>query len=423
MEDMMMMMGSAKHQALFSASFDTISDAGQTSNHEDGTNSVFGGNTSVLHHNMMLESPIPLKNPAVDRRNSIVIPPRSHYHHQQHQQQQLQEDESIYLQPQHSESREEEQDDARPMMEESNDGESHRSSSEDDPDHGTFSSDNNNQHNRFHDSPPKRIGGGQRSDHHPGTADISPIALDMFDRHGRYPPQGTTTATLMHATSSGSGENQPNEVSFLKSESSSTGADEHGPSQPTGQKGSTCHRNDYPADNRGKLDPHFHRYHYGTSPYKHDSGYIPYHQHHNYHLPPHPNAPTCHVNTIQASPVVPRRQFGPPMVPKWGINPSQRPAHNYPPLYRGHYPPLHSPGAPRDHSMYPSSAHHPLASSRHLEYHPNNPIYILRSIRKAFEGCSYLLHCVRSSQMVCTVNIHQSHMGVVEYQDQQVCKI
>jgi hypothetical protein len=432
MEEMLMMMESSKHQSLFSASFDTISDAGgQPPNLEDvdGTNhnsrSFFGGgggdNTTnvLLHHNMMLESPIPLKEPAIDGPNTMVIAPRSHYHHQPPEQQ---EEESMFLQPQQSESREEEQEDERPNMEQNNDDVSHRSSSEDDHDDGMYGSDQqNHQPPHFQNNSPSHRVVPLRRNHHSvaAAADISPIALDVFDPyfHGRRKktPQRTTTTKLMHATSLGTPENQPNEVSFLKSESSSTVADEHDPVPLT--------KHEDPTDNhQGNVDPSFHRNQYGMPPYGHESGYGHHHQQQQYqHLPPHPNAPVYHTRTIHASPVVRRRQNWPPMVRKWGIYPSQRVSHNYPPLYIAPPPPANTPDSTHDLPSFSSSAHYAhAAQSRHGEYYPNNPIYVLRTIRKAFEGCTYLLYCVRSSQMVCPVNIHQSHMGDVEYEDEQV---
>ncbi|KAG7370368.1 hypothetical protein IV203_028114 [Nitzschia inconspicua] len=455
------------HQALFSSSFDTISDAGQPQpqplthprhhpNNGDSNNSSFFDATTVSlldHTMMMLESPMAQK-PA-DRRNSMVIQPRSQY-------QDLLVQESGLLQ-RNSESREEEQQDGRLMMEHDTD-ETHRSSSDDDEKPMTRSS--NRKSNNLYSPPPKVV---HRKDPLPAAPDISPIALDVFrsnvgKRQAQQTRDGTATQMLRHATSPSSIDQQPNEVSFLKSESSSTGAEDLDKSYDTTQSTAAIRRNNYPDGEQGNYEPNSHSYppHYETNGPDVAPNFHRNHHHHLHHPLPQPNTSKYHSNhAIQSSPVIARRRHGPPMLPYWSQYPYQRSnaghpddaQHYYPPSYhpndaQQHYPPSYYyqhashhdrnrrhtiTESNRNHPPYtstalaaPSSHHHPSTSSpsssilQHAEYYPNNPIYILRSVRKAFKGCTYLLHCVQSSQSVCPVTIHQAHMGIVEYHDRQM---
>ncbi|KAG7344729.1 hypothetical protein IV203_032260 [Nitzschia inconspicua] len=455
------------HQALFSSSFDTISDAGQPlpqplthprhhfNNGDSNNNSFFDTTVSLLDQNMMmLESPMAQKPDG--RRNSMVIQPRSQY-------QDLLVEESGSLQ-RNSESREEEQQDGRLMMEHDTD-ETHRSSSDDDNDEKPIARTSNRKNNNLYSPPPKVV---HRKDPHPAAPDISPIALDVFQSHaGKRQAQqtrdGTATQMLRHATSPGSIDQQPNEVSYLKSESSSTGAEDLDKSYDTTQSTAANKRSNHASGEQGNYKPNSHSYppHYETNGPDVAPNYHRNDRHHLYHPLPQPNASKYHPkNAIQSSPVIARRRHGPPMLPYWGQYPYQRSnaghlndaQQHYPPSYhlndaQQHYPPSYYyqhashydqnrhhtiTESNRNHPPYPptaltapSSHHHPSTSSsssilQHAEYYPNNPIYILRSVRKAFKGCTYLLHCVQSSQSVCPVTIHQAHMGIVEYHDHQL---
>jgi hypothetical protein len=49
------------------------------------------------------------------------------------------------------------------------------------------------------------------------------------------------------------------------------------------------------------------------------------------------------------------------------------------------------------------------------EKHPSNPFFVLRSVHKAFDGCSYMLPCLRDRD-ICPVNLSQ-YANIRHYND------
>jgi hypothetical protein len=49
----------------------------------------------------------------------------------------------------------------------------------------------------------------------------------------------------------------------------------------------------------------------------------------------------------------------------------------------------------------------------------SNPFYVMRSARKAFEGCKYLLSCLREDD-ICPVNVATTNRHIHHYRGQEV---
>jgi hypothetical protein len=342
----------------------------------------------------------------------------------------------------HNESREEE-DDSRPPDESS----SPRSSSEE------------NELNRHqsikgtHFSPPKDI--LRTHGNSPGGGDISPIAVELprnLQRRDHEQYHSTNNVTLMQANSSGSsGTSPPNEVSF----SSSTAGQTPGRYHPL------------------KIEPHV-GYNYGPSQdrtinHHMSSEYAHYHHYHGYHsalrdgqadpssrhYQRHDEHPDEYAydqgqylsqgqvliegpfgtSVIRASPVIPRQRYVEPhgpSLPQWAEYPQQHhgnsdetssctPARQKQQTQQKQQQrPIPNPSL----TVYGSGVGaHVSASHKNpapsIGYYPNNPLYILRSVREAFAGCSYVLQCLHKENAVA-VNINHPHMGVLQYHGHQL---
>lgn len=275
--------------------------------------------------------------------------------------------------------------------------------------------------------PPREIVHARTNDGGVFDADISPIPLEadpsfedanrriQFDSHGL--PDGRSadnSFARLHETEDHHGrESHPREVSFL----------EHDPSagrQHMDQALDLSTRIASPvkrADHRGpQLAPR-------ANPYSYTGGH--YHSrpsHSDYY---HPKATTGYNATTPPPSRTSTPQYqGRPLQasPITGdFAPGEAYSHS---LQMAYYPhqfqqPSHLQYAPR--YQYHQQQHHFHFAGQPLPRHqlyPSNPLFVLRTMRKAFGGCTYLLGCLRDPN-INQVNVRQNPPGPVHYEEQQ----